>query len=292
MISFSYKHLRTLVRTMPVCPKPKVIGLENIPNNGPIIYVYNHITRRGEPFYLGMAAPAKPNIRFLAETVIASPEYFQALCKEVEDAIFPPRFQQKAATRFWIKPWYRKVIHILTRFVLAQAKRLNVIHVDLFEPISNEDRLKKRKTNRQAYMECIKSLMNDMPIAIAPSGGQTHTTIENPVYQTIVPTLACSLFQRGKTVNIVPSVVKEAPMITKRTYWQYVAHRFFMYKAFKRLANFIRKKAYAKPRLIVEFLPPLTFAKSHATKPEKVEFVKNLQQLIYDALKETSLTPA
>ena len=81
MIAFSYKNLRTLARTMPICPKPKAVGLENIPNNGPIIYVYNHITRRGEPFYMGLAAPTKPNIRFLAETVLASREYYpKSLC--------------------------------------------------------------------------------------------------------------------------------------------------------------------------------------------------------------------
>ncbi len=286
MITLSYKHLRALVRTLPVCPKPKAVGLENIPNNGPIIYVYNHITRRGEPVYFGMAAPTKPNIRFLAETIIASPEYFPQLSKEVENAIFPPKFQKKAQKRLWIKLWYRKFVNLMTKFAIAQANRLKIIQVDLFEPNSEEDRLRKRKTNKQAYLECIKSLENDIPIAIAPSGGQTHRTAENPVYQTIVPTLASSLYQRGKTVKIVPSIVKEMPMITKRTYWKYVAHRFFFYKALKRFWRFIKNKSYEKPRLVVEFLPPLTFEKASPTKPEKVEFVKNLQHLIYSSLKE------
>lgn len=284
MITFSYNHIRALVRTLPVCPKPKAVGLENIPNNGPIIYVYNHVTRRGEPVYLGMAAPHKPNIRFLAETIIASPEYFTELHKEVENAIFPPRFQKKARKRLWIKLWYGKLINFLTKYAIAQAKRLKMIHVDLFDTHSEEDRLRKRKTNKQAYLDCIKSLENDVPIAIAPSGGRTHKTVENPVYQTIVPTLASSLYQRGKTVKIVPSIVKEAPMITKRTYWQYVAYRFFPYKLMKRLILFMKNKKYKKPRLIVEFLPPLTFEKANPTKPEKVEFVKNLQQLIYSSL--------
>jgi hypothetical protein len=142
---------------------------------------------------------------------------------------------------------------------------LKIIHVDLFDPASEEDRLRKRKTNRQAYLECIKSLDNDIPIAIAPSGGRTHKTVENPVYQTIVPTLASHLFQRGKIVKIVPSIVKEAPMITKRTYWQYVAHRFFPYKAIKRFVRFFKNKKYVKPRL----------------------FVKNLQQLIFSSLQES-----
>ncbi len=285
MITLSYKNLRALVRTLPVCPKPKAVGLENIPDNGPIIYVYNHITRRGEPVYFGLAAPTKPNIRFLAETIVASPEYFPQLYKEVENAIFPPKFQKKAQKRLWIKLWYGKFINIVTKYAIAQANRLKFIQVDLFEPNSEEDRLKKRKTNKQAYLECIKSLENDIPIAIAPSGGRTHKTIENPVYQTIVPTLASSLYQRGKTVKIVPSIVKEAPMITKKTYWKYVAHRFFFYKAIKRFWKFIKNKSYEKPRLVVEFLPPLTFEKANPSKPEKIEFVKNLQQLIYSSLK-------
>lgn len=286
MITLSYKNLRALVRTLPVCPKPKAVGLENIPDNGPIIYVYNHITRRGEPVYFGLAAPTKPNIRFLAETIVASPEYFPQLYKEVENAIFPPKFQKKAQKRLWIKLWYGKFINIVTKYAIAQANRLKFIQVDLFEPTSEEERLKKRKTNKQAYLECIKSLENDIPIAIAPSGGQTHKTVENPVYQTIVPTLASSLYQRGKTVKIIPSIVKEAPMITKRTYWNYVAHRFFFYKAIKRFWKLIKNKSYEKPRLVVEFLPPLTFEKANPSKPEKIEFVKNLQHLIYSSLKE------
>lgn len=286
MITLSYKILRALVRTLPVCPKPKAVGLENIPDNGPIIYVYNHITRRGEPVYFGLAAPTKPNIRFLAETIVASPEYFPQLYKEVENAIFPPKFQKKAQNRLWIKLWYGKFINIVTKYAIAQANRLKFIQVDLFEPNSEEDRLRKRKTNKQAYLECIKSLENDIPIAIAPSGGRTHKTAENPVYQTIVPTLASSLYQRGKTVKIIPSIVKEVPLITKRTYWNYVAHRFFFYKAIKRFWKFIKNKKYEKPRLVVEFLPPLTFEKANPSKPEKVEFVKNLQHLIYSSLKE------
>jgi 1-acyl-sn-glycerol-3-phosphate acyltransferase len=286
MITLSYKNLRALVRTLPVCPKPKAVGLENIPDNGPIIYVYNHITRRGEPIYFGLAAPTKPNIRFLAETIVASPEYFPQLHKEVENAIFPPKFQKKAQKRLWIKLWYGKFINIMTKYAIEQANRLKLIQVDLFEPNSEEDRLRKRKTNKKAYLECIKSLENDIPIAIAPSGGRTHKIDENPVYQTIVPTLASSLYQRGKTVKIVPSIVKETPMITKRTYWKYVAHRFFFYKAIKRFWKFIKNKSYEKPRLVVEFLPPLTFEKANPSKPEKVEFVKNLQHLIYSSLKE------
>jgi len=286
MVAFSYKRLRTLMRTIPICPKPKAVGLKNIPDNEPIIYVYNHLTRRGEPVYLGMAAPSKPNIRFLAETIIVSPEYKLKLFKEVEDAIFPPRFQNRARKSLWIKLWYSKLINFLTKYVIAQATKLKVINVHLFQAATEEEKLKKLKMNKQAFIECIRTLERNVPIAIAPSGGRTHTTVENPVYHTIVPTLASSLYKRGKTVKIVPSIIKEAPMITKRTYWKYVADRFFFYKAFKRFMGLFNHNNYRKPRLIVEFLPPLTFRKKNPSKPEKIEFVKKIQQLIYKCLGE------
>jgi 1-acyl-sn-glycerol-3-phosphate acyltransferase len=286
MVAFSYKRLRTLMRTIPICPKPKAVGLKNIPDNEPIIYVYNHLTRRGEPVYLGMAAPSKPNIRFLAETIIVSPEYKLKLFKEVEDAIFPPRFQNRARKSLWIKLWYSKLINFLTKYVIAQATKLKVINVHLFQAATDEEKLKKLKMNKQAFIECIRTLERNVPIAIAPSGGRTHTTVENPVYHTIVPTLASSLYKRGKTVKIVPSIIKEAPMITKRTYWKYVADRFFFYKAFKRFMGLFNHNNYRKPRLIVEFLPPLTFRKKNPSKPEKIEFVKKIQQLIYKCLGE------
>jgi 1-acyl-sn-glycerol-3-phosphate acyltransferase len=274
------------MRTIPICPKPKAVGLKNIPDNEPIIYVYNHLTRRGEPVYLGMAAPSKPNIRFLAETIIVSPEYKLKLFKEVEDAIFPPRFQNRARKSLWIKLWYSKLINFLTKYVIAQATKLKVINVHLFQAATDEEKLKKLKMNKQAFIECIRTLERNVPIAIAPSGGRTHTTVENPVYHTIVPTLASSLYKRGKTVKIVPSIIKEAPMITKRTYWKYVADRFFFYKAFKRFMGLFNHNNYRKPRLIVEFLPPLTFRKKNPSKPEKIEFVKKIQQLIYKCLGE------
>ena len=288
MVAFSYKRLRTLMRTIPICPKPKAVGLKNIPDNEPIIYVYNHLTRRGEPVYLGMAAPSKPNIRFLAETIIVSPEYKLKLFKEVEDAIFPPRFQNRARKSLWIKLWYSKLINFLTKYVIAQATKLKVINVHLFQAATEEEKLKKLKMNKQAFIECIRTLERNVPIAIAPSGGRTHTTVENPVYHTIVPTLASSLYKRGKTVKIVPSIIKEAPMITKRTYWKYVADRFFFYKAFKRFMGLFNHNNYRKPRLIVEFLPPLTFRKKNPSKPEKIEFVKKIQQLIYKCLGEST----
>jgi hypothetical protein len=286
MLSFSYNFLRTLGRIAPVCPKPEPVGLENIPKNGPIIYVYNHITKRGEPVYLGVAAPNKPRIRFLAEITIAAKKYLPILRKDIEDSIFPPRLQKKIRRRRWAKPFYNKFIDFLARYLVAQINRIDSIVVDLQEPDTEKDRLDKQRTNKHALKKCIESLEDNIPIAIAPSGGKTHEGLENPVYQTIVPSLASMFFKRGKVVKIVPSVVKERPMIDKRTYWRYVADRVFVYKAIRWIMNLLKIKSYKKFCLTVEFLPPLTFENARPSKPEKIEFVKNLQQLIYSKLKE------
>jgi len=286
MLSFSYNFLRTLGRTFPVCPKPEAVGLENIPKNGPIIYVYNHITRRGEPVSLGVAAPKKPKIRFLAEITIAAKKYMPILKKDIEDSIFPPRFQKKIRRKPWAKPFYNKLIDFLARYVIAQINRLDSIVVNLQEPDTEEGRLEKQRTNKQALKKCMESLENNIPIAIAPSGGKTHEGIESPVYQTIVPTLASMFFKRGKIVKIVPSVVKERPAIDKKMFWRYLADRIFIYKAIRWVLNLLKIKSYRKYSLTVEFLPPLTFENARPSKPEKIEFVKNLQQLIYSTLRE------
>jgi len=286
MLSFSYTFLRNLGQRVPVCPKPKPVGLENIPKNGPIIYVYNHTTRRGEPIYLGVAAPKKPKIRFLAEITIAAKKYLPVLRKDLEDSMFPPRFQKKIRRRPWAKPFYNKMIDFIARWVVAQTNRLDSIVVNLQEPDTEEGRLEKQRTNKQALKKCIESLENNIPIAIAPSGGKTHEGIENPVYQTIVPTLASMFFKRGKVVKIVPSVIKERPMIDKKTFKRYIADRIFIYKGIRWIMNLLKIKSYKKPCLTVEFLPPLTFENARPSKPEKIEFVKNLQQLIYSSLRE------
>jgi len=286
MLSFSYNFLRTLGRTVPVCPKPKPVGLENIPKNEPIIYVYNHITKRGEPIYLGVAAPNMPKIRFLAEVTIAAKRYLPVLRKDVEDSIFPPELQKKIRRRWWAKPLYNKLIDFLARYVIAQINRINSIVVNLQEPEAEEGKIEKQRTNKQALKMCMESLENNIPIAIAPSGGKTHEGIKNPVYQTIVPTLASMFFKRGKVVKIVPSVIKERPMIDKRMFWRYIADRIIIYRVLRRIMNLLKIKGYKKTCLTVEFLPPLTFENARPSKPEKVEFVKNLQQLIYSKLRE------
>ena len=285
MLSFSYNFLRTLGRTVPVCPKPKPVGLENIPKDGPIIYVYNHTTRRGEPIHLGVAAPNTPKIRFLAEVTIAAKKYLPILRKDVEDSIFPAGFREKLRRR-WAELFYNKLIDFIARYIVAQVNRLDSIVVDLQEPNTDEERLEKQRTNKQALKKCIESLENNIPIAIAPSGGKTHEGIENPVYQTIVPSLASMFFKRGKVVKIVPSVVKERPAIDKKIFWRYLADRIFIYKAIRWVLNLLKIKSYKKYCLTVEFLPPLTFENAKPSKPEKIEFVKNLQQLIYSTLRE------
>ncbi|MQY61307.1 hypothetical protein GH153_05680 [bacterium] len=286
MLSFSYNFLRTLGRTVPVCPKPKPVGLENIPKNGPIIYVYNHTTRRGEPIHLGVAAPNTPKIRFLAEVTIAAKKYLPILRKDVEDSIFPAGLGEKIIRRRWANSFYNKLIDFIARYIVAQVNRLDSIVVDLQEPNTDEERLEKQRTNKQALKKCIESLENNIPIAIAPSGGKTHEGIENPVYQTIVPSLASMFFKRGKVVKIVPSVVKERPAIDKKIFWRYIADRIFIYRAIRWVMNLLKIKSYKKYCLTVEFLPPLTFENARPSKPEKIEFVKNLQQLIYSTLRE------
>ena len=122
-------------------------------------------------------------------------------------------------------------------------------------------------------------------MAIAPAGGKTYEGFENPVYNTTIPTLASRLYNQGKIVKIVPSIIKERPPVEQSTYWRYVADRIIFFRYFRQILNFFRIKAYERPSLTIEFLPPLTFEKTNPTKEEKVDFVKGLLQLIYDSLK-------
>ena len=286
MLTFSYNTLRILARTVPVCPKPDAVGLKNIPKDGPIIYVYNHMTRRGEPLYLGVVAPKSPNIKFLAETTIASMKYLPTLREDIEDAFFSQRFQKIVKRIPWAKLCYSGLIDYLARYIVAQTTRIGSIIVDVYEHSTEEEKLEKHRINKQALEGCIESLENNVPLAIAPSGGKTYETLEKPVYSTIVPTLASMFYRQGKIVKIVPSIIKERPLINRKTYLLYIADRIFFYKAIRWLMNLFKIKSYKKPCLTVEFLPPLTFENAQPSKYEKVEFVKNLQQLIYDTLKE------
>ncbi len=235
---------------------------------------------------MGVAAPKKPKIRFLAEVTIAAKKYLPILRKDIEDSMFPPRFQEKMRRKPWAKPFYNKLIDLIARYVVAQTNRLDSIVVNLQEPDTEEGRIEKQRTNMHALKKCMDSLENNIPIAIAPSGGKTYEGIENPVYNTIVPMIASMFFKRGKVVKIVPSVIKERPMIDKKTFRLYIADRIFIYKGIRWIMNLLKIKSYKKPCLTVEFLPPLTFENARPSKPEKIEFVKDLQQLIYSTLRE------
>ncbi len=235
---------------------------------------------------MGVAAPNVPKIRFLAEVTIAAKKCLPILRKDVEDSIFPAGFREKIRRRRWAELFYNKLIDFLARYIIAQVNRLDSIVVDLQEPNTDEEKFEKQRTNKQALKKCIESLENNIPIAIAPSGGKTHEGIENPVYQTIVPSLASMFFKRGKVVKIVPSVVKERPAIDKKIFWCHIADRIFIYRAIRWVLNLLKIKSYKKYCLTVEFLPPLTFENARPSKPEKIEFVKNLQQLIYSTLRE------
>jgi len=289
MLTFSYNTLRSLVRTIPICPKPEAVGLENIPEDGPIIYAHNHITRRTEGFFMMVAAPPNPNIRGLGDITLTHEKYLPTLRKDIEDAIFPQRVQKKIKKSRLAKFFYARFLYYLARWVIAQTNRYGSIGVELNEPSTEEETLRKQRINKQALDKCMESLKNDIPLAIAPSAGKTYETVEKPIYNTVVPTLASWLYRRGQVVKIVPGVVKEKPMVCQKTYWHYVADRIFVYKAIRWLLNLFKIKSYKKPCLTVEFLPPLFFKNANPSKSEKVEFVKNLQQIIYDTLKKDEL---
>lgn len=285
MLILTYGTFIRLLKTVPICPLPKAVGSENIPIGVPTLYVYNHITRRGEPLFLGMAAPARPNIRFFAEINLIDPEYFPRLRRDMENSMFSKGFQQKVRKVRLIQFYYEKFLDFLARYMIAQIKRFRVIPVYLHPPPNDKERRKKQRTNRKALEMCVESLENNIPVAIAPSGGSTYEFVKNPIYHTIVPTLASWLYRRGKTIRIVPSVIKEHPMINNKTYIRYVADRVIVCRFLRSLLNFLKRESLQRPRLTVEFLPPLTFKNPHPTKEDKLDFVRTLQKQIYDALR-------
>jgi hypothetical protein len=161
-----------------------------------------------------------------------------------------------------------------------------VIIANLEIPTTKEEQSSKFNTNKEALRRCKECLENNIPIAIAPSGGKTYESFENPMFSTTIPMLASQFYKEGKIVKIVPSIVKENPIIGQKTYWHYVADRFLPYRMFRQLLALLKIKSYSRPRLTVEFLPPLTFEKLHPTKGEKIDFVKKLLQVIFDNIKK------
>lgn len=286
MLTLSYRSAVKFLRTVPLCPKPVSKGLENIPGNGPLIFVYNHIVLRAEPVWLGIAAPVRPHIRFFTDIKLADPKNLPVLRRDLRDSVFTPKFKRKASRYGWTKAGMEKVVDGLARFIIAQMNRFDVIIADLDYPTGKEEISSKFRTNLNALKKCVRCLEKDIPIAIAPSGGKTYEEFENPVYNTTIPTLASRLYNKGKVVKIVPSIIRERPIIDQGTYWRYVADRIIFYRFYRQALNLFRVKSYKRPRLTIEFLPPLTFEKTNPSKGEKVDFVKNLLQLIYDNLKK------
>jgi hypothetical protein len=287
MITFSYRTARRILKILPICPKVKAIGLENIPKNGPIIFAHNHITQRTENIFLGLAVPAKSDIRFLGDITLMDPKYLPILKRDLANSILSERIQNKFKKSRFKKIFYTKLIDYLARYLIAQINRFGSIGLDLYPPTSEQDKLEKLRINKRAWEKCMESLEDDISLAIAPSGGKTSETVEEPVYYTVIPTLAAWLYRRGKIVKIVPSIVKERPLVSKNTYWpQYVADRIFIIKVKRRILNLFKKRIYIKPRLTVEFLSPITFENAEPTKLQRIGFVKNLQQMIYNKLKD------
>ena len=286
MLTLSYSSSVKFLRTIPICPKPVSKGWENIPKNEPMIFVYNHIVLRAEPVWLALGAPAKPGIRFFTDMKLADPQNLLELKKDIQTSVFTQKFQKKMNKFRWTRAVLEKIVDVLARFILAQTNRYDVIIANLEYPTDKDEISSKFKTNLRALKKCVRCLEKDIPIAIAPSGGKTYEDFENPVYNTTIPSLASRLYNQGKVVKIVPSIIKEQPVIDQSTYWRYVSDRIIFYRLFRQAMNFIKIKSYERPTLTIEFLPPVTFEKANPAKSEKVDFVKNLLQLIYDNLRK------
>jgi hypothetical protein len=284
MLTFSYRNSIRILRYLPICPKPKAVGLSNIPEDEPTIYVYNHITKRVEPLFLALAAPPDPPIRFFADIKVTRPEIFSNTLADVKDSVFSPSLQEKWGRHALRRKILEKSGRLLTRFLIANMSGYNFIPVFVHEPRSPEEDARRRRINREAFKDCIRSLENHVPVAIAPSGGYTHQETTKNTVPTTLPSLAEILQKRGKTLKIVPSVVKERPQVGHGTYKRYVADRILPYRLLRLLLDCLKIKRYERPRLTVEFLPPVTFPYVDSSKEDKVRFVQHLQQIMYDVL--------
>jgi hypothetical protein len=284
MLTFSYKNSLRIMKHIPICPWPKAVGLRNIPKDEPTIYVYNHVTRRVEPLFLALAAPSDPPIRFFADIKITRPEIFTDTQADVKDSVFSPGLQEKWGRHALRRKILEKSSRLLTRFLMANISGYNFIPVFVHPPNSPEEDTRRRRINREAYEDCIRSLEGNIPVAIAPSGGYTHQATTRNTVPTTLPSLAEALQKRGKTLKIVPSIVKERPPLCHGTYKRYIADRILPYRLFRLLLDRLKIKRYNQPRLTVEFLPPLTFPHIDSSKDDKVRFVQDLQKIMYDVL--------
>lgn len=284
MLTFSYRNSIRILKYLPICPKPKAIGLSNIPKDEPTIFVYNHITKRVEPLFLALAAPPDPQIRFFADIKVTRPEIFADTYADVKDSVFSPGLQEKWSRHALRRKMLERACRLLTRFLIANISRYNFIPVFVHEPRSPDEFTRRRHINRKAFEDCIRSLECHIQVAIAPSGGYTHQDATKSIVPTTLPSLAKILQKRGKTLKIVPSVVKERPQVCHGTYKKYIADRILPYRLGRLLLDRLKIKRYERPRVTVEFLPPVTFPFLDSTKEDKVRFVQNLQQIMYDVL--------
>jgi 1-acyl-sn-glycerol-3-phosphate acyltransferase len=285
MLTLSYRNCVRLLRTIPICPKPVAIGLHNIPRQEPTLFVYNHIIRRSEPVFLAVAAPPDPPIRFFIELTLIGRDLFERTQRDVRNSVFSQDLQRRMERRALTRRMLEWSSNLLTRFLIAQMSRLHFIPVYLHDPPTEEEKTRKVRTNRQALESCLRSLDENIPVAIAPSGGSTYENAEIISIPTTVPTLADMLQKRGKVLKIVPSIIKERPEINKDTYLAYVVDRILPFRLWRQLLDWMRIKPYKRPRLTVEFLPAVIFTPPQPTKADKLRFVQDLQQKLYEALK-------
>jgi 1-acyl-sn-glycerol-3-phosphate acyltransferase len=285
MLTFSYRTTIRVMKCLPVCPWPKTVGRANIPKDEPTIYVYNHQTARAEPFFVALAAPSRPAIRFFVDWKVAQLGIVGETLKDVRNSVFSPKMQAKWGRHRLKRKALGWASRFVTRFVTANICGYKFIPVYVHEVRTPEDEALRQRVNRQAFQDCIEALEHNIPVAIAPSGGYTHQDTTRTSYiPTTLPTLAEILQRRGKTLKIIPSVVREKPTVRHGTYMKYVADRIWPYRMLRVLLDRLKVKQYERPRMTVEFLPPLTFPYTHSTKEEKLRFVQDLKQLIYDLL--------
>jgi 1-acyl-sn-glycerol-3-phosphate acyltransferase len=285
MLTLSYRNCVRLLRTIPICPKPKAIGRHNIPREEPILFVYNHVARRSEPVFLAVAAPPDPPIRFFIELTLVGQDLFERTEKDVRNSLFSPHAQARMERRALTRRAMHWIANLMTRFLIAQMRRLNFIPVYLHDPPTEEEKIRKARTNRRALESCLDSLAGNIPVAIAPSGGATHEKAEVMNIPTTVASLAEMVNRRGQVLKIVPCVIKERPEINKDTYKKYVADRVLPFRLWRCLLDSMRIKRYERPRLTVEFLPAVTFTPANPMKAEKIRFVQELQHALYEVLR-------
>ena len=284
MITFSYQTSARILKFLPFCPRPKAIGLSNIPRNDHTIFVYNHHTARVEPLFVALAAPTNPPLRFFIDAKVVDPGILAETRKDVRNSIFSSSTQEKWGRHALTRKILERTTRFLTRFMIANLNRYHFIPVFVHEPRSAEELAGWRRFNRASIEDCLRSLEDKIPVAIAPSGGYTHQETTRLTIPTTLPTLAVLLRKRGKILKIVPSVVKERPQVGFSTYKRYIADRILPYRLLRLLLHRLGIKRYERPLVTVEFLPPVTFPHVNSSKAQKVEFVRHLQKIMYDVL--------